>query len=52
LLTRDAERRRYFFRVTRQILSTHPAYMKEAFWHMALIKHFHTYSRGLQDRLD
>jgi radical SAM superfamily enzyme YgiQ (UPF0313 family) len=52
LLTFDAERRRYFFRVSRQILRTHPAYMKEALWHMALIKHFHTYSRGLQDRLD
>lgn len=52
LLTGSGERRRYFFRVLRQIVKTNPAYLKEALWHLALHKHFYGYSRILADRLD
>ncbi|HKY62788.1 MAG TPA: B12-binding domain-containing radical SAM protein [bacterium] len=52
LFSSHPERRRYFFKILRQILKSNPAYLKEALWHLALHKHFYEYSRILAEQLE
>lgn len=52
LLTGDAGRRRYFLTTMRRILQMDPFYFQDAIWHMAILKHFHTYSALLKRAAD
>lgn len=44
------EHRKFFFELVRYTYKTNPAYMKETFWNLAVLKHFQEFSRRLAER--